>query len=205
MARNTSSVAEEASTGLHCKTWLLRVSVHCQGCKRKVCKILLAIHGVYTVTVDMKQQRVTVTGNVEGETLIRKLSNKGKKASICDSNEPKNPKANQEQGESSQKKNKENQKQSENRGTKQEEEPKAVVIPAAAENSSPKTQTVAKDSPGNRVSGEKKRHEGSGGSRGWPPRAPAQPSPGSGTSIVLMSLSIYPFGTVLFYNKIVCN
>ncbi|CAL1397186.1 unnamed protein product [Linum trigynum] len=164
MEKNTSSVQEEAPThGLHCKTWVLRVSIHCQGCKRKVSKILLAIHGVYTVAVDMKKQRVTVTGNVEAETLIRKRSNKGKMASICN-NEPKNRKSNhegnqEEENNSQKKKNKKKQKQSENRGAHEEEASKAMAtIPD--ENSLSQKQTVVKYTPGNLSSGEKKRREG---------------------------------------------
>ncbi|XP_050219064.1 heavy metal-associated isoprenylated plant protein 36-like [Mercurialis annua] len=67
---------------LKCKTWDLKVSIHCQGCKRKVKKVLQSIDGVYTATVDSQQQKVTVTGNVEVETLIKKLIKTGKHAEI---------------------------------------------------------------------------------------------------------------------------
>ncbi|CAI0467411.1 unnamed protein product [Linum tenue] len=183
MARNTSSVQEEAAThGLHYKTWVLRVSIHCQGCKRKVSKILLAIHGVYTVAVDMKKQRVTVTGNVEAETLITKLSNKGKRASICD-NESKNSKSNhagnQEEENNSQKK----QKQSENRGAHEEEASKAMMATIPDENSSPNKQTVAKDSPGNLSSGEKKRREGKNKTEKEGDQVNADPNSASSSSV----------------------
>ncbi|XAR57091.1 hypothetical protein NMG60_11025112 [Bertholletia excelsa] len=64
------------------QTWVLKVSIHCQGCKRKVRKVLQSIDGVYTTSVDSEQQKVTVTGNVEAETLIKKLVKTGKHAEI---------------------------------------------------------------------------------------------------------------------------
>lgn len=64
------------------QTWVLKVSIHCEGCKRKVKKVLQSIDGVYTTTIDSKQQKVTVTGNVKAETLIKKLVKTGKHAEI---------------------------------------------------------------------------------------------------------------------------
>ncbi|KAI6692436.1 hypothetical protein NL676_020146 [Syzygium grande] len=64
------------------KTWVLRVSVHCEGCKRKVKKVLHSIEGVYTTDIDLRQQKVTVNGNVEAETLIKKLEKTGKHAEL---------------------------------------------------------------------------------------------------------------------------
>ncbi|XP_059280674.1 heavy metal-associated isoprenylated plant protein 36-like [Lycium ferocissimum] len=58
---------------LHYTTWVLKVSIHCPGCRRKVKKLLQSIEGVYTTYIDPKQQKVIVTGNVEAETLIKKL------------------------------------------------------------------------------------------------------------------------------------
>ncbi|KAL5541852.1 hypothetical protein UlMin_009562 [Ulmus minor] len=74
--------AGEASESLNYKTWVLKVSIHCQGCKRKVKKVLQKIDGVYTTNVDLQEQRVVVTGNVEVETLIKKLVKTGKHAEI---------------------------------------------------------------------------------------------------------------------------
>ncbi|CAK7333169.1 unnamed protein product [Dovyalis caffra] len=78
----TTSVQEEASKALKCQTWVLKVSIHCQGCKRKVKKVLQSIDGVYTTSIDSQQQRVTVTGNIEAGTLIKKLMKTGKHAEI---------------------------------------------------------------------------------------------------------------------------
>ncbi|KAL8166371.1 hypothetical protein V2J09_007870 [Rumex salicifolius] len=75
-------VEEEPSEPLKYKKWTLKVSVHCEGCKRKVKKTLLGIEGVYTVDVETKLHKATVTGNVDSETLIRKLEKSGKHAEL---------------------------------------------------------------------------------------------------------------------------
>lgn len=67
---------------LKAQTWVLKVHIHCEGCKRKVKKVLQSIEGVYTTTVDSAQQKVTVTGNVDSETLIKKLLKTGKHAQL---------------------------------------------------------------------------------------------------------------------------
>ncbi|MCD7456670.1 hypothetical protein HAX54_032726 [Datura stramonium] len=67
---------------LNYKTWVLKVSIHCEGCKRKVKKILQQVPGVYAIDIDLKQQKATVTGNVEAEALLRKLHKSGKHAEL---------------------------------------------------------------------------------------------------------------------------
>ncbi|KAK1390476.1 Chloroplast-targeted copper chaperone [Heracleum sosnowskyi] len=78
---------EEPPQPLTYQTWVLKVSIHCVGCKRKVKKILQNIDGVYTITIDSQQQKVTVTGNIAAETLIKKLVRTGKHAEMW----PENP------------------------------------------------------------------------------------------------------------------
>ncbi|KAI4301767.1 hypothetical protein L6164_035014 [Bauhinia variegata] len=73
---------EEEVEPLMCKTCVLKVSIHCEACKRKVKKILQSIDGVYNVNIDLRQQKATVTGNVDGETLIKKLIKTGKHAEL---------------------------------------------------------------------------------------------------------------------------
>ncbi|KAJ8529529.1 hypothetical protein K7X08_036364 [Anisodus acutangulus] len=67
---------------LNYKTWVLKVSIHCEGCKRKVKKILQQVPGVYAIDIDLKQQKATVTGNVEAEALLRKLQKSSKHAEL---------------------------------------------------------------------------------------------------------------------------
>ncbi|XP_021801972.1 heavy metal-associated isoprenylated plant protein 36-like isoform X1 [Prunus avium] len=79
--------AQQVSESLKYQTWVLRVSIHCEGCKRKVKKVLQKIDGVYTTAIDSQQNRVTVTGNVDVQTLIKKLIMKaGKKAELWPGN-----------------------------------------------------------------------------------------------------------------------
>ncbi|XP_018807848.1 heavy metal-associated isoprenylated plant protein 36-like [Juglans regia] len=74
---------EEVPAGtLKYKTWVLKVLIHCEGCKKKVKKVLQSIEGVYTTTVDIQQQKVTVNGNVDADTLIKKLLRSGKQAEL---------------------------------------------------------------------------------------------------------------------------
>ncbi|KAE8010237.1 hypothetical protein FH972_006623 [Carpinus fangiana] len=75
-------VVEETLAPLRGKTWVLKVSIHCEGCKRKVKKVLLDIEGVYKVDVDLRQQKAVVIGNVEAETLIKRLLKTGKHAEL---------------------------------------------------------------------------------------------------------------------------
>ncbi|KAK9074532.1 hypothetical protein SSX86_007130 [Deinandra increscens subsp. villosa] len=67
---------------LKIQTCTLRVNLHCDGCKHKVKKILQRIEGVYQVSIDAEQQKVTVSGSVDSATLIKKLLKAGKHAEI---------------------------------------------------------------------------------------------------------------------------
>ncbi|CAI8615087.1 unnamed protein product [Vicia faba] len=71
-----------ASETLKYQTWVLKVLIHCDGCTKRIKKILQGIEGVYTTEVDSMQHKVTVTGNVEAETLIKKLSRSGKSVEL---------------------------------------------------------------------------------------------------------------------------
>ncbi|CAA0834768.1 Heavy metal transport/detoxification superfamily protein [Striga hermonthica] len=67
---------------LKIQTCVLKVNIHCDGCKHKVKKILQKIEGVYTIKIDSEQGKVTVSGNVDSSTLIKKLVKNGKHAEI---------------------------------------------------------------------------------------------------------------------------
>ncbi|KAG6645997.1 heavy metal-associated isoprenylated plant protein 35-like [Carya illinoinensis] len=73
---------ESPPEALKYKTWVLKVSIHCEGCKRKVKKVLKNIEGVYKTDVDLKQQKVIVIGNLNPEILIKKLVKTGKHAEL---------------------------------------------------------------------------------------------------------------------------
>ncbi|XWS76536.1 hypothetical protein CRYUN_Cryun01aG0185100 [Craigia yunnanensis] len=74
----TKAADQDAAGVLKYKTWVLKVLIHCQGCNKKVKKVLQAIDGVYETTIDSQQHKVTVTGCVDSETLIKKLTKSGK-------------------------------------------------------------------------------------------------------------------------------
>ncbi|XP_057507588.1 heavy metal-associated isoprenylated plant protein 36-like [Actinidia eriantha] len=72
----------DGSEPLKYQTWVLKVSIHCEGCKKKVKKVLQNMDGVYTTSIDSQQHKVTVTGNVDADTLIKKLQKSGKRAEL---------------------------------------------------------------------------------------------------------------------------
>nr|XP_043620464.1 heavy metal-associated isoprenylated plant protein 35-like [Erigeron canadensis] len=63
-------------------TCVLRVSIHCEGCKRKVKKLIQSLPGIEDIQIDRQQQKVVVTGDVSPDTLIRKLVKSGKHAEL---------------------------------------------------------------------------------------------------------------------------
>ncbi|KAG8473971.1 hypothetical protein CXB51_033602 [Gossypium anomalum] len=74
----TKAADQEPVGALKYKTWVLKVLIHCEGCKKKVKKVLQAIDGVYETKIDSQQHKVTVTSSVDAETLIKKLTKSGK-------------------------------------------------------------------------------------------------------------------------------
>lgn len=87
---------------LKIQTCVLRVNIHCDGCKQKVKKILQRIEGVYQVNIESEQQKVTVCGSVEAAKLIKKLESSGKHAELWSNQKPnqnQKQKPNNNQGE----------------------------------------------------------------------------------------------------------
>ncbi|XP_017256132.1 heavy metal-associated isoprenylated plant protein 33 isoform X1 [Daucus carota subsp. sativus] len=70
------------------KVCALRVSIHCDGCQKKVKKVLQKIEGVYKVSIDSEQGKVTVSGDFDPEILIKKLKKHGKRAELWDAPKP---------------------------------------------------------------------------------------------------------------------
>ncbi|XP_056866660.1 heavy metal-associated isoprenylated plant protein 32 isoform X2 [Raphanus sativus] len=69
---------------MNIQTCVLKVNIHCEGCKQKVKKILQKIEGVFTTKIDADQGKVTVSvsGSVDPSVLIEKLAKSGKHAEI---------------------------------------------------------------------------------------------------------------------------
>lgn len=70
---------------------VLRVNIHCNGCKQKVKKLLQKIDGVTGLTIDVDQGKVTVAGNADPSILIKKLVKSGKHAELWGSQRASNP------------------------------------------------------------------------------------------------------------------
>ncbi|XP_022773866.1 heavy metal-associated isoprenylated plant protein 23-like [Durio zibethinus] len=60
----------------------LKVRMDCDGCELKVKKALSSLSGVKSVIINRKQQKVTVTGYVEANKVLKKAKSTGKKAEI---------------------------------------------------------------------------------------------------------------------------
>ncbi|XP_043702510.1 heavy metal-associated isoprenylated plant protein 37-like [Telopea speciosissima] len=80
---------------LKIQTCVLKVNIHCDGCRQKVKKLLQRIEGVFTVNIDAEQQKVTVSGTVDPATLIKKLVRAGKHAEIWSAKSNQNQKQQQ--------------------------------------------------------------------------------------------------------------
>ncbi|GMI64504.1 hypothetical protein HRI_000119700 [Hibiscus trionum] len=72
------------------QTCVLKVNIHCDGCKHKVKKTLQKIEGVFKTTIDSEQGKVTVLGNVNPDVLFKKLAKSGKHAELWGSSKSTN-------------------------------------------------------------------------------------------------------------------
>ncbi|XP_057500682.1 heavy metal-associated isoprenylated plant protein 23-like [Actinidia eriantha] len=60
----------------------LKVRMDCDGCELKVKKALSSLTGVKSVEINRKQQKVSVSGYVEANKVLKKAKSTGKKAEI---------------------------------------------------------------------------------------------------------------------------
>nr|XP_009411683.2 PREDICTED: heavy metal-associated isoprenylated plant protein 3-like [Musa acuminata subsp. malaccensis] len=150
--------AAEPSEPLNYKTWVLKVSIHCEGCKRKVKRILKSIPGVYDVEVDARQHKVTVKTVVDAETLIKRLGKSGKHAALWPEKKP----GNQSPGNGETTKKKEDKESSVSKEPAESSEKKSIP----SESSSASAAAPAKASDADRTEAEAKPK---------PPTEPAKP------------------------------
>ncbi|XP_020573387.1 heavy metal-associated isoprenylated plant protein 35-like [Phalaenopsis equestris] len=73
---------------LNYQTTVLKVSIHCEACKKKVKRVLQGLEGVYSIDINSKQNKVTVTGSTDAESLIRRLIKYGKHAELWPEKKP---------------------------------------------------------------------------------------------------------------------
>ncbi|TVU29875.1 hypothetical protein EJB05_21466 [Eragrostis curvula] len=61
------------------ETVVLKVTMSCEGCSGAVKRVLSKMQGVESFDIDMKEQKVTVKGNVKPEDVFQTVSKTGKK------------------------------------------------------------------------------------------------------------------------------
>lgn len=66
----------------YAQTVVLKVAMSCEGCSGAVKRVLTKMQGVETFDIDMKEQKVTVKGNVKPEDVFQTVSKTGKKTSF---------------------------------------------------------------------------------------------------------------------------
>uniref|UniRef100_A0A0A9D278 HMA domain-containing protein n=1 Tax=Arundo donax TaxID=35708 RepID=A0A0A9D278_ARUDO len=73
-----------ASEPVECQVLVLRVSIHCEGCKKKVNKVLQNVNGVYGCDIDARSNKVVVTTftKLDPNILVAKLRKSGKQAAL---------------------------------------------------------------------------------------------------------------------------
>ncbi|XVF39469.1 hypothetical protein PTKIN_Ptkin01aG0037400 [Pterospermum kingtungense] len=64
------------------RTVALKIRMDCEGCARKVKKVLSRVKGARSVEVDLKQQKATVTGNVDEKKVLAAAKTTKKKLEL---------------------------------------------------------------------------------------------------------------------------
>ncbi|CAO2167634.1 unnamed protein product [Urochloa humidicola] len=82
-----------ASEPIECQVLVLRVSIHCEGCKKKVKKVLQSINGVYRCEIDARSNKVSVTASTKLDPyiIVAKLRKSGKQADLWPEQPPAPP------------------------------------------------------------------------------------------------------------------
>ncbi|GAB2229412.1 hypothetical protein Droror1_Dr00023552 [Drosera rotundifolia] len=70
------------------QTVVLKVGMSCQGCAGAVNRVLEKMEGVESYDIDLKEQKVTVTGSVQPDTVLQNVSKSGKKTSFWEEAAP---------------------------------------------------------------------------------------------------------------------
>uniref|UniRef100_A0A7N0RH50 HMA domain-containing protein n=1 Tax=Kalanchoe fedtschenkoi TaxID=63787 RepID=A0A7N0RH50_KALFE len=75
------------------QTVTLKVVMSCQGCVGAVKRVLGKMEGVESFDIDIDQQKVTVIGNVQPESVLQTVSKTGKKTAFWEEAAPADPEA----------------------------------------------------------------------------------------------------------------
>uniref|UniRef100_A0ACD5WNV1 Uncharacterized protein n=1 Tax=Avena sativa TaxID=4498 RepID=A0ACD5WNV1_AVESA len=126
---------------------VLRVSIHCEGCKKKVKKVLRHVDGVFRCDIDGRRNRVTVTAskNIDAGMLVARLRKSGKLAEPW----PEEPKQEQEQPAESQNQDAKNQADDASKPNEAAEKPApdAAAEPSNAQAPAPEPEKTAEETP----------------------------------------------------------
>uniref|UniRef100_A0A5B6ZYM0 HMA domain-containing protein n=1 Tax=Davidia involucrata TaxID=16924 RepID=A0A5B6ZYM0_DAVIN len=75
------------------QTVVLKVGMSCGGCSGAVKRVLDKMEGVESFDIDLKEQKVTVKGNVQPEAVLQTVSKTGKKTSFWEAEAASEPEA----------------------------------------------------------------------------------------------------------------
>ncbi|PAL76103.1 hypothetical protein CEJ83_20005, partial [Acinetobacter baumannii] len=70
------------------QTVVLKVGMSCEGCVGAVKRVLGKMDGVETFDIDLKEQKVTVKGNVQPDAVLQTVSKTGKKTAFWEEEKP---------------------------------------------------------------------------------------------------------------------
>ncbi|KAH9716541.1 Copper transport protein ATX1 [Citrus sinensis] len=70
------------------QTVVLKVDMSCEGCYGAVKRVLGKMDGVETFDIDLKEQKVTVKGNVQPDAVLQTVSKAGKKTAFWEEEKP---------------------------------------------------------------------------------------------------------------------
>ncbi|KAF8021828.1 hypothetical protein BT93_G2080 [Corymbia citriodora subsp. variegata] len=75
------------------QTVVLKVGMSCEGCVGAVKRVLGKMEGVESFDIDLKEQKVTVKGDVQPDAVLKTVSKTGKKTIFWDAEAPAEPEA----------------------------------------------------------------------------------------------------------------
>jgi copper chaperone len=79
ISSSTTKIAEAMATlTVEVRTVTLKVVMHCEGCAGSVKRAVKRIRGVISYTIDFPGQKVTITGDVQPDDVLKKVSKSGK-------------------------------------------------------------------------------------------------------------------------------
>ncbi|XVF75711.1 hypothetical protein PTKIN_Ptkin13bG0208600 [Pterospermum kingtungense] len=70
------------------QTVVLKVAMSCEGCVGAVKRVLGKMDGVESYDIDLKEQKVTVKGNIQPDAVLQTVSKTGKKTTFWEAEAP---------------------------------------------------------------------------------------------------------------------